>query len=141
VGHDDVLRSATFRLLTSAPPEVVWGCLLCPTRTPRYLHGLAVTACWEAGQQVALTAGGCALTGEVLHVRPLERLSLTVEDASGSCTYLTWTLRRHESGGTVVRLQVEECDSASTSEDDLEDAWLPVLDRLGTLLREETPAG
>ena len=140
VDHGDVLRSATFRLLTCAPPEVVWGCLLCPTRSPRYLHGLAVNACWEAGQKVALTAEGCDLAGEVLHVRPLERLSLTVEDPSGSCTYLTWTLRPHE-GGTVVRLHVEECDGGSTSEDDLEDAWLPVLDRLGELLREETPAG
>jgi len=140
VAGGEVLRSATFRLLTCAPPEVVWGCLLCPTRSPRYLHGLAVSACWQPGARVDLTGAGCALSGEVLHVQAPERLSLTVEDASGSCTYLTWSLRPHD-GGTVVRLQVEECDGASTSEDDLEDVWLPVLDRLGALLREETPAG
>ena len=139
--HGDVMSGATFRLLTCAPPDAVWACLLCPTRSPRYLHGLTVNACWEAGERVALSAAGCDLTGEVLHVRPQERLSLTVEDASGSCTYLTWSLRLHESGGTVVRLQVEECDDAGTSEEDLEDVWLPVLDRLGALLREETPAG
>lgn len=133
-------RGATFRLLTCAPPEVVWGCLVCPTRSPRYLHGLTVTTCWTPGARVTLTGPDCALTGEVLHVRPPERLSLTVEDDSGSCTYLTWTLRPHE-GGTVVRLHVEECDRATTTEDDLEDVWLPVLDRLGALLREETPAG
>src|SRR4051812_36978332 len=134
------MRSATFRLLTCAPPEVVWGCLLCPTRSPRYLHGLAVQTSWEPGARVSLTSEACALDGEVLHVQAPERLSLTVEDDSGSCTYLTWTLRRHDEG-TVVRLHVEECDGASTSESDLEDVWLPVLDRLGVLLREETPAG
>ena len=136
----DVTRAATFRLLTCAAPEVVWGLLLCPTRSPRYLHGLTVTTCWQQGAPVTLTAADCTLTGEVLHVRAPERLSLTVEDESGSCTYLTWTLRPADSG-TVVRLQVEECDRASTTEDDLEDVWLPVLDRLGALLREETPAG
>ncbi len=140
MGHADVMRSATFRLLTPAAPEVVWGCLLCPARSPRYLHGLAVNASWEPGTRVALTSAACELAGEVLHVRPPERLSLTVEDESGSCTYLTWTLRPHDDG-TVVRLHVEECDGTSTSEADLEDVWLPVLDRLGALLREETPAG
>jgi uncharacterized protein YndB with AHSA1/START domain len=138
--HGDVMRGATFRLLTCAPPEVVWGFLLCPARSPRYLHGLAVQTSWQPGDRVALTSPACTLEGEVLHVQPQERLSLTVEDASGSCTYLTWLLRPHGTG-TVVRLHVEECDGASTSEADLEDAWLPVLDRLGALLREETPAG
>ena len=136
----DVTRAATFRLLTSAAPEVVWACLLCPTRSPRYLHGLTVSTCWQPGAQIALTSAGCTLMGEVLHVRAPERLSLTVEDGSGPCTYLTWTLRPHD-GGTVVRLEVEESDRASTTEDELEDVWLPVLDRLGALLREEAPAG
>jgi uncharacterized protein YndB with AHSA1/START domain len=140
VAHGDVVRSATFRLLTCAPPAVVWGCLQCPTRSPRYLHGLAVETSWQPGTRVALTGDGCVLSGEVLHVRAPELLSLTVEDDSGSCTYLTWTLRAYD-GGTIVRLRVEECDGGSTSEDDLEDVWLPVLDSLGALLREETSAG
>jgi uncharacterized protein YndB with AHSA1/START domain len=136
----EVIRSATFRLLTCAPVEVVWGCLICPTRSPRYLHGLAVHTSCQPGAAVTLTADGCALSGEVLHAKAPERLSLTIEDDCGACTYLTWTLRPH-ADGTVVRLLVEECDDGGTSEDDLEDAWLPVLDRLGALLREETTTG
>ena len=129
----DPVRSATFRLLTCAAPETVWSALTCPTQSPAYLYGLAVRTTWEPGAPVQLTADARpALAGEVLRVEPARRLSLTVEDDSGGCTYLTWTLRACD-GGSVVRLQVEECDGA---EDELEDVWLPVLDRLGALLRE-----
>jgi uncharacterized protein YndB with AHSA1/START domain len=120
--------------------STTWGLLTCAARSPRYLHGLAVEATWEPGAVVRLTSPHCDLTGQVLHVEPERRLSLTVEDESGSCTFLTWTLRP-SGAGTVVRLQVEECDGASTSEDDLEDVWLPALERLAALLREETTAG
>jgi hypothetical protein len=136
----DPVRTATFRLLSCAPPAVVWGALLCPDRSARYLHGLAVRTTWEPGAEVTLTSPSCALTGQVLHMRPLERLSLTLEDGSGCCTYLTWSLRACDSG-TVVRLDVAEADGGSTTEAELEEVWLPVLDRLGALLREETPAG
>jgi uncharacterized protein YndB with AHSA1/START domain len=132
--------SATFRLLACAPPAAVWRALLCPDRSPRYLHGLALLTRWEPGAQVELVSPACTLTGQVLHVRARERLSLTVEDGSGCCTYLTWTLRSC-AGGTVVRLDVAEADGGSTTEAELEEVWLPVLDRLGALLREETPAG
>ena len=129
----DPVRSATFRLLTCADPAAVWSVLTCPSASPRYLHGLSVRTTWEPGAPVELTAAALpALAGEVLCVEPAQRLSLTVEDASGACTYLTWSLRPCD-GGSVVRLQVEECDS---TEDELEDVWLPVLDRLGALLRE-----
>ena len=135
----DPVLTATFRLLSCAPPTSVWAALRCPSRSPRYLHGLAVRTSWEPGAEVALTSPACTLTGQVLHVQPLERLSLTVEDGSGCCTYLTWTLRGC-AAGTVVRLDVAETDTGTT-EADLEEVWLPVLDRLGALLREETPAG
>ena len=136
----DPVRTATFRLLSCAQPAAVWGALLCPSRTPRYLHGLAVRTTCDPGAQIELTSPACTLTGQVLHVQPLERLSLTVEDGSGCCTYLTWTLRGCEAG-TVVRLDVAEADGGSTTEAELEEVWLPVLERLGALLREETPAG
>jgi uncharacterized protein YndB with AHSA1/START domain len=135
--HDPVL-SHTFRLLTCAQPEQVWGSLLCPERSPRYLHGLSVRTSWEPGAPVHLELTGFpALQGQVLRIEPSHLLSLTVEDAgSGSCTYLTWTLRRSDER-TVVRLLVEEAPASGTSEDELEDVWLPVLDRLGELLRDE----
>jgi uncharacterized protein YndB with AHSA1/START domain len=139
VRDQDPVLSQTFRLLTCAEPERVWAALLCPERSPRYLHGLSVRTSWVPGAPVELElAGGPTLHGQVLRVDPPHLLSLTVEDvASGSCTYLTWTLR--PSGGrTVVRLRVEEAHAASTSEEELEDVWLPVLERLGELLREET---
>jgi uncharacterized protein YndB with AHSA1/START domain len=137
----DPVRSATFRLLTGASPEAVWGCLTSPARSPRYLHGLTIETTWEPGAPVRLTAGvHPPLTGHVLHIAAGRQLSLTVEDVSDSCTYLTWTLREYE-GGTVVRLHVQESGGDSTSDEDLEDVWLPVLDRLGDLLLEETHAG
>lgn len=75
------------------------------------------------------------IPGQVLHADPPYRLSLTVEDRSGTCTYLTWTVRAGEAG-TVIRLDVEESDAGASSEDELEEVWLPVQQRLGEVLRE-----
>jgi hypothetical protein len=60
---------------------------------------------------------------------------VTVEDLSGACTYLTWQMREGDDG-TVVRLDVAESDVGIGSELEMEDVWLPVLQRLGDLLRE-----
>jgi uncharacterized protein YndB with AHSA1/START domain len=131
----DPLRSTTFHLRTDATTDAVWRALTCPQRSPQYLHGLAVHTSWQPGDRVELRpVAGPPLAGQVLHAEPGVRLSLVLEDA----TYLTWTLRTC-GDGTVVRLQVDE---AGSTEDELEDVWLPVLDRLGELLRTETtPAG
>jgi uncharacterized protein YndB with AHSA1/START domain len=126
---DDPVRSAVFHLRTPARADTAWRALTCPARTPQYL-GLAVHAAWQPGAQVELRAAARPVGfGEVLHVDPMRRLSLVLED----CTYLTWSLRSC-GDGTVLRLQVEEDGS---TEDELEDAWLPVLERLGDLLRSE----
>jgi uncharacterized protein YndB with AHSA1/START domain len=135
-GGDPVLTS-TFRLLTAACPDRVWGVLTCPEAAPRYLHGLSPKTCWSNGAPVEWqTAGVAPIPGQVLHVDPPYRLSITVEDDSGVSTYLTWTLRAADAG-TVVTLRVDEADPRGGSETDLEDVWLPVLDRLGALLQEE----
>lgn len=132
MGGADPVQTATFRLRTDASPERVWGVLTCPETAPAYLHGLSPRTCWSAGAPVQWQAPGAAtIPGQVLHADPPYRLSLTVEDLSGTCTYLTWSVRGCDEG-TVVRLDVEERDS---SEYELEDVWLTVLDRLGEVLR------
>jgi uncharacterized protein YndB with AHSA1/START domain len=127
----------TFRLLTPAAPARVWGVLTCPETAPSYLHGLSPRTCWTPGAPVEWSAAqsGPTIPGQVLHADPPYRLSLTVEDGSGTCTYLTWTVRACDDG-SVVRLDVEEPDSGASSETELEDVWLPVLQRLGEVLRD-----
>jgi uncharacterized protein YndB with AHSA1/START domain len=132
VANDPVLTQ-TFRLLTSACPERVWGALTCPDTAPAYLHGLSPRTCWSSGAPVEWESGGpVSLPGQVLHADPPYRLSVTVEDGSGTCTYLTWQVRAADDG-TVIRLDVEEAPGAG-SEVELEDVWLPVLTRLGAIL-------
>lgn len=137
---NDPVVTSVFRLLTPAAPERVWGVLTCPDAAPRYLHGLSPRTCWSPGAEVVWQAPGAGsdaavIPGQVLHADPPYRLSVTVEDGSGTCTYLTWTVRTGEEG-TVVRLLVEESDPSRGSEAELEDVWLPVLQRLDALLRE-----
>ena len=132
----DPVLTQTFRLLTPAAPERVWRALTCPQTAPAYLHGLSPRTCWTSGAPVEWqSAGTPAIPGQVLYADPPYRLSVTVEDGSGPCTYLTWHVRAGEDG-TVVRLDVEESHTAAGGEAELEDVWLPVLQRLGDLLRE-----
>jgi uncharacterized protein YndB with AHSA1/START domain len=135
VSRDPVLTQ-TFRLLTPASPERVWGALTCPDTAPTYLHGLRPHTCWTPGASVEWEyAGSARIPGQVLYADPPYLLSVTVEDASGTCTYLTWHVRTGAEG-TVVRLDVEEAPGAADAEVELEDVWLPVLQRLADLLRE-----
>lgn len=132
MSRDPVLTRA-FHLLTPAPPERVWGALTCPESAPRYLHGLRPQTCWSTGAAVEWTGPPVgAIPGQVLYADPPYRLTVTVEDGSGTCTYLTWQVRAGDDG-TVVRLDVQEAPGAGT-EAELEDVWLPVMQRLGALL-------
>ena len=132
----DPVLTQTFRLRTPASPQRVWGVLTCPEAAPTYLHGLSPRTCWSNGAPVEWQAPGIGIIpGQVLHADPPYRLSVTVEDGSGTCTYLTWSVRACDEG-TVVRLDVEESDAAATCASDLEDVWLPVLERLGEVLRQ-----
>lgn len=131
----DPVLTQTFRLLTTASQERVWGVLTCPETAPTYLHGLSPRTCWSEGAAVEWLGATTPIPGQVLHADPPHRLSVTVEDGSGTCTYLTWTLRCCDAG-TVVRLDVAESDATSGGDTDLEEAWLPVVQRLGDVLRE-----
>ena len=133
----DPVVTATFRLLTSASVQRVWGALTCPQTAPAYLHGLSPHTCFTPGAAVEWRAGEAeaVIPGQVLRADPPYRLSLTVEDGSGTCTYLTWHVREGDEG-TVVRLDVAESDPTACSETDLEDVWLPALERLGQVLRD-----
>jgi uncharacterized protein YndB with AHSA1/START domain len=135
MGSSDPVLTQSFRLRTAASPDRVWGVLTCPETAPMYLHGLTPRTCWTPGAPVEWSAAGATIPGQVLHADPPYRLSLTVEDESGTTTYLTWSVRAGEDG-TVVRLDVEEADCGRSTEDELEDIWLPVLERLGDVLRE-----
>jgi len=140
MASSDPVLTQTFRLLTPAAPDAVWAVLTCPESAPSYLHGLTPRTCWSPGAPVEWAVAGATIPGQVLHADPPYRLSVTVEDSSGTTTYLTWTVRAGSdaSDGTVVRLDVEEPGGGSC-EAELEDIWLPVLQRLGDLLREATP--
>ena len=129
----DPVVTQTFRLLTPASPEQVWGALTCPETAPAYLHGLSPRTCWTAGAAVDWQCAAATIPGQVLYADPPHRLSVTVEDGSGTCTYLTWRVRAGDDG-TVVRLDVEEAPGSSAADTELEDVWLPVLQRLGALL-------
>ncbi|GAC1442197.1 MAG: hypothetical protein NVS3B26_08360 [Mycobacteriales bacterium] len=130
----DPVLSTTFRLLTAACPDRVWRQLTCPAAAAAYLHGLSPRTCWTSGAPVEWHVGDAVIPGQVLHADPPHRLSVTVEDGSGTCTYLTWTVRACDDG-SVVRLDVAEADD-SGCEGDLEEIWLPVLRRLGELLEQ-----
>jgi uncharacterized protein YndB with AHSA1/START domain len=138
----DVVTSVTFRRTVSAGVQRVWEALTCAAQTPDFLYGFALVSTWEPLAPMTLRPAGCdgevpGLTGQVLAVRHGESLAYAIDDLSGSATYLTWTLRA-TAAGCVVRLRVDETDAALGSEEDVEDIWLPVVERLAEVLR---PAG
>jgi uncharacterized protein YndB with AHSA1/START domain len=136
VGSCDPVSSRTFHLLSAASATQVWAALTCPTLNPRFLHGLSAQGPWETDADLHFTsAHGVELTGRVLWSEAPYKLSLTIEDeASGTCTYLTWELREGCSG-TVVRLRVEEGNACPTDQEELEDTWLPALAALEAVLQ------
>lgn len=141
---DDVITSATFRRRMPASPDVVFATLTSCLRTAEFHLGLALTSSWEPLATIRVRAADCAedvagLSGQVLAVEPDRLLSYVLDEVSGAATYLTWTLRP-TSGGTVIRLRVDETDAYAGCEEDLEDIWLPVLERLVVMLTPAAPA-
>ena len=131
----DPVSTRTFHLLSSVSPEQVWAALTCPSLSPRFLHGLSARGSWTAGSALTFTSAHGTLTGCVLFSAPPYTLSLTIEDeASGTCTYLTWELRS-TCAGTVVRLRVEEADAGPADDDAIDDTWLPALRALEAVLQ------
>ena len=86
---------------------------------------------WQPGARVTLAlTGQWRLTGEVLAAERPQRLSYTLDDPPGSpSVYVTWELRR-TGVGTIIRLNVDEPWPFTSSTEDLESAWLPVLSSL-----------
>lgn len=133
---DDFAASVTLRVLVPVCTDRVWSALTCPDRTGRFFHGLSVRSSWRPGAGVTLWRDEqMTAAGEVLSVQPPQHLSWSVEDDSGTATYVTWSLRPVPAG-CVVRLQVDESPGDATAEDELEDVWLPVVEGLRTVLQD-----
>ena len=132
----DPVSTRTFHLLSASTPEEIWGALTCPVRSERFLHGMRVDGCWSTDGVLTFSSShGFTLSGRVLFSAPPYTLSMTIEDeASGTCTYLTWSLRASEAG-TIVRLRVDEPDAGPAAEEELEDVWLPALAALDAVLQ------
>jgi uncharacterized protein YndB with AHSA1/START domain len=141
---DDVITSVTFRRRLPASPDAVFAALTSCNRTAEFHLGLSLTSAWEALSAIQIRSADveeeiAGLTGQVLAVETDRILSYVLDEASGAATYLSWTLRP-TAGGTVVRLRVDETDAYAGCEDDLEDVWLPVLERLVVMLTPAAPA-
>ena len=117
-----------------ADPGLVWTALTDPGQTAAYLYGLAAHSTWVPGDPIQFRlAGRVEAIGRVLHARRQERLSYLLQAGPGDPpVYLTWLLRPAP-GGCVIRLEVDEPDTADAPQD-AEDIWLPVLATLQLLM-------
>ncbi len=121
--------SNVFTCHTPACAERVWAALTDASRTTGYLYGLAARSTWEPEASISLERGGRTwLGGQVVCSRPNERLSYALRaDPNDPPVYLTWLIRS-TSDGCVLRLAVDELESAdATGSEDAEDTWLPIL--------------
>jgi hypothetical protein len=105
-----------------------------PNQTTRYLYGLALHSTWVPDAPIDIRhADRPALIGRILCTRPNERLSYVLQAGlDDPPVYLTWLIRPSP-GGSTVRLQIDEIDSADGA-DEAEDTWLPVLAGLQKVL-------
>jgi activator of Hsp90 ATPase-like protein len=117
-----------------AEPGLVWAALTDPGQTGAYLYGLAAHSTWVPGDPIEFRlAGRVEAIGRVLHARCHERLSYLLQAGPGDPpVYLTWLLRPAP-GGCVIRLEIDEPDTADSPQD-AEDVWLPVLAALQLLV-------
>jgi uncharacterized protein YndB with AHSA1/START domain len=121
------VSSHSFVCHTPATVAQVWDALTNADRTGAYLYGLAAYSTWDAGANLTVVHGGkTRLTGQVVCVRPGERLSYLLQpEPTDPPTYLTWLIRACSAGSTIT-LVVDEPDTPDTAEA-AEDTWLPVL--------------
>lgn len=130
----DPMSSGVFKFLAAACPAQVWAALVCPERTARIFPGLSLVSTWNAGAPLEIRLPTqTTLNGQVLLAEPSDRLAFSIEDASGTTTYVSWTLRSHEAG-CVVTLEVHDAGAEHAVNDELEDAWLPIVERLREVL-------
>jgi hypothetical protein len=117
-----------------ADPGLVWAALTDPGQTAAYLYGLTAHSTWTPVDPIEFrVAGRVEAICCVLHARRHERLSYLLQAGPGDPpAYLTWRLRPAP-GGCVVRLEIDEPDTADSPQD-AEDVWLPVLAALQLLV-------
>jgi hypothetical protein len=98
-----------------------------PGLTSDFLYGLSLRSTWQPGAPLdAYYEDRLELSGQVLCLRPGERLSYLLRSGEGDpAVYLTWLLRPTR-GGTVLTLHVDGADESGPRAD-AEDVWLPVL--------------
>jgi len=135
------MGTQSFVCFTAANPARVWAVLTGTHETGSYVYGLVTHSSWEADAPIHFrtaqspTAVYSSLTGRVLHVQPLCRLSYLVQSGpEDPPVYLTWQIRPCR-GGSTIRLQVDEIGYADNDEE-AENTWLPVLAALQALLAE-----
>jgi uncharacterized protein YndB with AHSA1/START domain len=132
--HRVACAAHVFAAHVHADPGLVWTALTDPGQTAAYLYGLAAHSTWVPGDPIEFRlAGRVEAIGRVLHARCHERLSYLLQAGPGDPpVYLTWLLRP-AAGGCVVRLEIDEPDTADSPQD-AEDVWLPVLAALQLLV-------
>jgi len=140
--RDDVQRAPSgprqFACFAMVDPSNVWSFITGSRESGGYLYGLAAHSSWEADAPIEFHAAeGYSLIGRVLHVEEPRRLSYVLQAGPDDPpTYLTWQIRAC-SGGSAIRLQVDEIDSTDDDEA-AENVWLPVLAALQSRLAAHT---
>ncbi len=124
-----------FSCSTPAAPARVWSALTEPDQTRTYLYGLAAHSSWQPNAPIEFRHDAVVLHGHVMHVDPPCRLSYCLAAGPDDpVIYVTWQIRTCPAGSTI-RLLVDDPDpSGADTEEAAEDAWLPVLAALQSLL-------
>jgi len=127
-----------FACCVEVEPIAVWAALTVADQTAQYLYGLAAHSSWEPNDVIEFRHGSLILHGRVIHADSAHRLSFSL--AAGPhdpLTYVTWEIspRPDGSGGSSIRLQVDETDSCVPDQDEaVTQTWAAVLAALEVLL-------
>ena len=125
------LTSHRFSFSAPVDPPRIWAALT--NDQARYLYRMGIASSWQQGAPLALDAAGSGhLEGKIHFASEPTRVTFSIDDPSGPSTYLTWEVRPAPTG-SVVHLTVD--DSEGETDEDAENTWLPVLERLHEELR------
>jgi uncharacterized protein YndB with AHSA1/START domain len=129
-----------FRCLICADPERVWEELTATGRPLEWLYGLVAESTWQSGAPVRIgvdQSWEVAMVGEVLSVDRHRRLSFTLGDTpTDPSVFVTWELAGN-ANTTIVCLTIDETEPHRDTTHEIELAWLPVIQRLTTLLDDQ----
>lgn len=135
------LTSHRFSFSAPVAPTAIWAALT--NDRARFLYRMGLTSSWQQGAPLVLDAADAGrLEGTIHFACEPERVTYSIDDPSGPSTYLTWEVRPAPTG-SVVHLTVD--DSEGETDEDAENIWLPVLERLHEEIRRTcgspTPQG